>query len=371
MDESCDQDLSRVDADELQRGCAPDRRRKRWAQSRFRRSAIEPRELAEPLTGGIPTINRPQFATKVVDSARRQSLRRIDVIAVVDGPDEETLRSLRLIDDPRLRVLACVSIVGVGGARLAGVDDARGQWVALLDDDDEWLPRKLEIQLDTARRSRHRLPIVTCDFIARTEHGDVVWPRRRPAQGEALSEYLFCQTRLLGAEGLILPSTILAPRDLFRDIRFRYRGAPFEGSDWLLRAVQCEGASVEFVATREPLALWRGDESRTRMSNTGNWRASLAWANSQVNLLTPRARASFFLIRVSLEARRAGDASAFWLLSWQAFRRGRPTVIGLLAHAIIWLVPRRARFSIAAFITRHFPSRDAGTDAPRRTSASL
>ena len=327
---------------------------------------------SEPLVSVvIPTINRPQFVTEAVGSALRQSLREIEVIAVVDGPDEETLRTLRRIDDPRLRVLPLRESVGLGGARHAGVDDARARWVALLDDDDEWLPRKLEIQLDTARRSRHRLPIVTCRFIARTEHGDVVWPRRCPSQGEALSEYLFCQTRLLGGEGLILPSTILAPRDLLRDIRFRYRGAPFEGSDWLLRAVQCEGVGVEFVATREPLALWRGEETRTRMSNTSNWQASLAWANTQANLLTPRARASFFLIRVSLEARRAEDASAFWLLPWQAFRRGRPTVIGLLAHAIIWLVPRRARFSIAAFMTRRFPFRDAADDPPRRTSVSL
>jgi len=224
--------------------------------------------------------------------------------------------------------------------------------------------------LATARRSRHQFPIITCRFIARTQHGDLVLPRRCPTEGEALSEYLFCQTRLLGGEGLILPSTILAPRDLLRDIRFRFRGAPFEGSDWLLRAIQRDGVGVEFVATRMPLAIWRGEETRARMSNTRNWRASLAWANTQANLLTPTARASFILIRVSLEARRVGDASAFWLLPWEAFRRGRPTIISVLAHTIIWLVPRRARFWIAAFMTRRFPSHDAADDQPRTPISS-
>jgi glycosyltransferase involved in cell wall biosynthesis len=300
----------------------------------------------------IPTINRPRLVTGAVDSALRQSLHRIEVVVVVDGPDEETRRALRLIDDPRLRILALPENVGLGGARHAGIDAARGRWIALLDDDDEWLPQKLEIQFDTALRSRHRLPIITCRVIARRQYGDVVRPQQRLTQGEALSEYLFCRTRPLHGEGLILPSTLLAPRDLFCDIRFRHRGAAFEGSDWLLRAVQREGVGVEFVATSEPLALWRCEETRPRMSNACNWRASLAWADAEAALLTPRAHAGFILSRVSFEARRAGDTRAFWRLPREAFRRGRPTFLDLLAHASIWLLPRTLHASIAAWVTR-------------------
>ncbi len=298
----------------------------------------------------IPTINRPQLVTVAVDSALRQSLREIEVIVVVDGPDQATLGALRSIQDTRLRILPLRENVGLGGARHAGVAAARGQWIALLDDDDEWLPGKLEIQLDTARRSRHRSPIVTCRVIARTQHGDAVRPLRYPAEGEALSEYLFCKTRLFGGEGLILPSTILAPKDLFRDIGFRFHRAPYEGSDWLLRAVACEGVGVEFVASREPLAIWHCEETRARISTSYSWRASLDWANTQASFLTPRARAAFILNRVSREARRDGgrDLSPFWLLPWEAFRRGRPSAISLLAHTIVWLVPRSVRSWIAA-----------------------
>lgn len=302
----------------------------------------------------IPTINRPQMVTGAVVSALRQTLRELEVIVVVDGPDESTRRVLRAIDDPRLRVLPLPENVGLGEARCAGTDAARGQWIALLDDDDTWLPRKLQIQLDTAQRSRYRLPIITCRVIACRQHGQVVRPQRCLAQGEALSEYLFCKHGPLGGEGLILPSTILAPRDLFCETRFRYRGASFEGSDWLLRAIKYDGVGVEFARDPEPLALWNCDETRTRMSAGRDWRASLAWANAQASLLTPRARAGFILNRISLEARRAGDASAFWLLSRESFKRGRPSVSNLLAHAITWLMPLRLRASIAARVGRRF-----------------
>jgi len=308
----------------------------------------------------IPTINRPRLVMGAVASALRQSLRDIEVIVVVDGPDEETLQALQVIDDPRVRVLPLRENVGLGGARHAGVDGARGRWVALLDDDDEWLPPKLEIQLATAGRSRYRLPIVTCRVVARTQNGEAVRPRRCLDQGEILSEYLFCRTRLVAGEGLILPSTILAPAELFRDVGFRFNRARHEGSDWLLRAIQCEGVGVEFVATREPLVLWGCERTRARISNANDWRASLDWADARAALLTPRARASFILNRVSREAHGAGDARAFWLLLGEAFRKGRPTLIGLIAHVITWLVPRRARIWIAAVVDAAAPRTGRG-----------
>ena len=300
----------------------------------------------------IPTRGRPALVVRAVASALGQTLRDIEVVVVIDGPDAATLRALRAVDDPRLVILPLPVNLGLAGARHAGIEAARGAWIALLDDDDEWLPRKLEIQLNTARRSRHRTPIVTCRVIARTEQGDAIRPRRVLATGEALCEYLFCKTRLSGGEGLVLPSTLLVPKALFRDGGPRFRPVPSEGSDWLLRAVARDGVGVEFVATQEPLAIWHCEDSRVRLSTSRDWRESLAWAKAEKGLLTPRARASFILNRVSAEARRAGDASAFWRLPREAFRCGRPTSISLFAHAITWLLPRRVRAALVRFRNR-------------------
>jgi uncharacterized protein (DUF3084 family) len=78
----------------------------------------------------------------------------------------------------------------------------------------------------------------------------------------------------------------------------------------------------------------------------------LAWANAGSELLTPRARASFILNRVSAEARRAGDWVAFWRLPREAFRGGRPTLISLCAHTVNWLMPPGVRARLVAIRNR-------------------
>src|SRR4051812_33536788 len=99
----------------------------------------------------IPTRGRPDWAPRAVDQALSQTLRTIEVLVVVDGPDPATVEALARIGDPRLRVIELPESGGAPAARNVGVRHARADWVALLDDDDGWLPTKLAAQLELAR----------------------------------------------------------------------------------------------------------------------------------------------------------------------------------------------------------------------------
>lgn len=312
----------------------------------------------------IPTIGRPQLVGRAIRSALAQSVPPFEVIVVVDGPDDATAREVRQIDAEALRIIALPEHVGLGGARGAGIASARSSWVALLDDDDEWLPSKLELQLSAAQGSTHLYPVIASRFIDRRTHGDVVLPERLPEADEALSDYLFCRRRLLVSEGVVLPSTMLIPRRLVEQVAFRYARFAHEGSDWLLRAVRCRGAALEFAHTSEPLAIRHAETARSRMSTTTDWRASLAWARDNAHLLTPQAYAAFLLTRASLEAKRARALRAAGLLVLEAFRRGRPMRTSLLSHVLLWLVPERARFALLARLgaVRRPGSRQGVTD---------
>ncbi len=291
----------------------------------------------------IRTRGRPDLVPRAVRSALDQTVTDLEVIVVVDGPDPGTTKSLASIPDDRLRLVMLPENAGLGGAMNAGVREARGRWIAFLDDDDEWLPSKLERQLAVAERSARRFPMVACRLLARSEAGDLLWPLRTPDPAEPLSEYLFCQRGLRGGEGVLLPSTLLVPRELLIAVPFREDLAVHDDADWILRAAATHGVRPEFVPGPEPLAIWNMQEGRPRMGTSSPWRSALGWIRESRALVTPRAYAGYLLTSASLTAARGRHGSAFWVLLLEAFRRGRPGPADLGAHLAIWLVPKALR----------------------------
>lgn len=307
-------------------------------------------ECTEPLVSVvIPTRNRPHLVGRAVRSALAQTLDAIEVIVVVDGPDEATLQALRQIDDARLRVKTLPRNLGPGEARNAGVGEAQSRWIAFLDDDDEWFPQKLEIQLQTAQQSGHLYPVVACRVIARSEVGDFVWPRRFPGPNEHLSDYMFCQKGLFRGEGLIPTPTILTMKELLQRVPFRSLRR-LEDIDWLLRVSTMKGVGVEFVPTPEPLAICHIEENGSRIVNRADWSCShsLSWIQANRHLVTPRAYASFLMTWTGAHAARRRDWRTFLLLLSEAYRHGRPTAISTLLYLVIGLVPWGVRRKIAA-----------------------
>jgi glycosyltransferase involved in cell wall biosynthesis len=100
----------------------------------------------------IPTRNRWNLLSKrALRSALAQEGVEHEVIVVDDGSTDGTPARLAEVGDARLRVVQQGSSGGVARARNAGIEVARGEWIAFLDDDDSWAPHKLRTQLDAVR----------------------------------------------------------------------------------------------------------------------------------------------------------------------------------------------------------------------------
>ena len=95
----------------------------------------------------VPTYERADLVGRAVDSALAQTVEDIEVIVVDDGSTDGTREAVAAESDPRVRYLEHESNRGVSAARNTGIEAASGEYVAFLDSDDEWLPRKLERQL--------------------------------------------------------------------------------------------------------------------------------------------------------------------------------------------------------------------------------
>ncbi|MBG0567200.1 glycosyltransferase family 2 protein [Actinoplanes aureus] len=285
----------------------------------------------------IPTCNRPHLATRAVRSALGQTHRNLEVIVVVDGPDEATEKALAEVADPRLRVVVLPVRGNAPNARNAGAREARGRWTALLDDDDEWLPEKIAIQLALAEASPAGSPIVASRLISRTPRADSVMPRRLPAAGQPLSEYFTVRRGLFYGDGFIQTSTILAPTELLRRVPFTVGLRRQQELDWTLRAVR--EPDVELLYAAEPLVLWHQDENRHRISLEMPYEQQMRWLRANRELFTPRAYAAFTLSVMSSMAAPSRQARHFRELLAEARGNGRPGALDYLTHLQIWALP--------------------------------
>jgi glycosyltransferase involved in cell wall biosynthesis len=93
----------------------------------------------------IPYYNRESYIDEAVQSVLAQTLKPLEILIVNDASRESSRRFL----DRYAKLCTIIDLpvnVGLAASRNAGIRAARGRFIALLDDDDIWLPRKLEVQ---------------------------------------------------------------------------------------------------------------------------------------------------------------------------------------------------------------------------------
>jgi glycosyltransferase involved in cell wall biosynthesis len=275
----------------------------------------------------IPTKNRPEMLRRSVESALRQTDVDLEVVVVIDGEDLVSEEVLTSFDDARLRWVHLERSVGGAEARNVGARASRGQFIALLDDDDEWFPQKLSRQLAEATRATTKMYVVTTQYLYRREgQRDEIWPGHLPKREEELSEFLF------SSAGGFQTSTYLCPRELFLRIPFDSSLKRHQDWDWFLRLIQEPDFQLHVV--EEPLSIYWVPLGRKSISGEANWTYSLAWADSVRRLMTPRAYAAF-IVRICLRGAviQGASTASLLLLLWRLLVCGGMTPI-LVIHAI-------------------------------------
>jgi glycosyltransferase involved in cell wall biosynthesis len=312
----------------------------------------QPTNPVTPLVSAIiPTRDRPELLSCAIRSAFRQTWQHLEVIVVVDGPDDRTSALLEALHDPRLRVIYLSERRGGSDARNAGVRAACGEWIAFLDDDDEWLPEKISRQMRAAHAMPDWFPVVSCRLIAQSPTTSRVLPTRIYRQPEPIADFLFCRASLRDPGGVMQSSTLLAPRELLLAVPFQSGLTMHQDWDWLIRVSSYRGVALSMV--RQPLVVWRVEDQRPTVGRSSDSSFSLSWIRQLRDLISPRAFSWFVAIQCVWRARasHAGLRARFAILRAFLFE-GSPEFRAFISFLIFALVPAAIRRSVRRVVRK-------------------
>lgn len=198
----------------------------------------------------IPCYNRTAVIGRAVQSVLHQTYPSFETIVVDDGSADHQALAARLeqFGDSRLRLLRHPVNRNGAAARNTGVLESRGELIAFLDSDDEWMPEKLELQVRKFQELRSSQAVVYSQSLVltteNTNSNENIWPKFSIAPGERMADYLFLHRGYLPTPSMLL-SRALALATPFNEQLRRH-----QDYDLLLRL---EAQGCAFCMIEKPL----------------------------------------------------------------------------------------------------------------------
>jgi glycosyltransferase involved in cell wall biosynthesis len=160
-----------------------------------------------PVSVIIPTRNRADLLGRSIRSVLTQSFRDFELIIVDDNSSDNTAEMVQSFDDDRIIYDRLKGNKGAAGARNRGLSLAKGKYIAFQDDDDEWLPEKLEKQVMVLNKSTDpALGIVYSNmWEVEGEKTELTRPNRiMPEDGIIFNDALFGKLKSIGIQAALI-----------------------------------------------------------------------------------------------------------------------------------------------------------------------
>jgi glycosyltransferase involved in cell wall biosynthesis len=156
----------------------------------------------------IPTCNRAALIGRTIDSVLAQTYPAIELIVIDDGSTDNTDAVIAAFDNPRIRYFRFENR-GACTARNSGIEKARGDYIAFIDSDDCWHPKKIAAQVACFQAGAETVGLVYSDTLYIHRSGSV--EKRACHRGKIAGQLLV--SNVIGSA-----STGMAPRGVLERI---------------------------------------------------------------------------------------------------------------------------------------------------------
>lgn len=227
----------------------------------------------------IPIHNRADLIGQCLNSVYSQTFQDFEIIAVDDGSTDDIATTCAPFMESGRLLLIRQENKGASAARNAGIDMARGKYVALLDSDDQFLPDHLRCMKALARSAPEA--VIYSPVIADRGNGrQFIKPPRAIEPGESMATYLMCD------RGFVQTSGICLPTGTAKKVRYRQDARYGDDTDF---AIRLQLAGCQFVMAPKPTVIWADDLDHLRLSNLRTPLVDLPWLEDLRALIPSRA----------------------------------------------------------------------------------
>lgn len=120
----------------------------------------------------IPTHNRANLVGRAIKSVLSQTFEDFELIVVDDASSDDTEEVVKQFQDSRIKYVRHQKNMGAPATRNTGIRIAKGTYIGLLDDDDVWLPTKLEKQTTKFRDVSSKVGLIYCGLEVKRDDGN-------------------------------------------------------------------------------------------------------------------------------------------------------------------------------------------------------
>lgn len=134
----------------------------------------------------IPTKNRYKYLNRAISSVFNQTMQDFELIIINDASTDETEEFINSLHDSRIVYIRLNKSVGCAEARNIGIRRASSEYLSFLDDDDEYLPFKLEVQLLFLERQKDSISVIYTDMLRVCKDGSMNYWVSPSVQGKTI-----------------------------------------------------------------------------------------------------------------------------------------------------------------------------------------
>ncbi len=208
----------------------------------------------------IPAYNSEKFIKRTIQSVLNQTYKNFELIIVDDGSTDNTKEIVREFQkkDPKIKYIWEKNSGAPARPKNRGIKRSKGEYIAFLDHDDEWMPEKLEKQLNLFEKEKNlKLGFISSNGLVFNEKENKTYEHKITKRGEVFQD-------LLANNFILSSSSVLAKKEVFKNVGFFDENLKFS-DDWEMWIKIAQKYEFDFFDEALFKYYWHGENVMNKL----------------------------------------------------------------------------------------------------------